>query len=510
MQTLLKLFDSPALAAASPGVLKKGGGHPAADLTKTGETNAEFLQIMKTVLGAKAERLDPSLAKLDWGAFFGAQNISLEDLLHATDPGFVAPEQFPGEEPGLAELLAAVGEQGIDRATLFAAMQGLIKEQVAVAPGTEVSLDPAEGVAMEAGALGIVSLSPGAVLDAGAGDATASVHATATPGQVAVDGDQAGKIPVPGEQLPAGIASAAEMPEAEVSGQNPRQAHEGAASFGGTALDKQVAAGNNAANRIDFATTNGKQNRSSVDAALFAQPDRKKDETGQLRGLVAESASRSDSSATADASFTSNSAQSRFDASLTPQVHTMRFENAQQTERGAALFAGAEVDQASSMPLAQSDEPASDDIIRQIVQRMTLRSNQNHASMHIQLKPEYLGDLRMQIITENQMVTVRMTAESNAAKEILEQNLHQLRHELQQHGLQVDKFDVFVQQDDDAWKQGQGHSAYRHQGQQRRFHQTGGGSQMAEGNNEALGRTASGGQAGLPGSRLVSDIDCFA
>ncbi|MBI5062997.1 MAG: flagellar hook-length control protein FliK [Desulfatitalea sp.] len=101
------------------------------------------------------------------------------------------------------------------------------------------------------------------------------------------------------------------------------------------------------------------------------------------------------------------------------------------------------------------------DVIRQIVQRMTLRSDGRNNSMQIKLKPEFLGNLHMEVMTENQQVTVRMTAESQAVKGIIEQNLHVLKNELQQHGLQIQKFDVLVSQDNDAWRNGQQQTAFR-------------------------------------------------
>jgi flagellar hook-length control protein FliK len=99
------------------------------------------------------------------------------------------------------------------------------------------------------------------------------------------------------------------------------------------------------------------------------------------------------------------------------------------------------------------------DVIRQIVDRMTLRSDRGQSQMHIKLKPEFLGDLRLQVTTENHHVMIRITAESPAVKEMIEQNLQFLKTELQHHGLQIDKFDVFVGQDQETWKHRQQQNA---------------------------------------------------
>ncbi len=101
------------------------------------------------------------------------------------------------------------------------------------------------------------------------------------------------------------------------------------------------------------------------------------------------------------------------------------------------------------------------DVIHQIVQRMTVRSDGRNSSMQIKLKPEFLGNLHMEVVAENHQVTVRVTAENQMVKGIIEQNLHVLKNELQHHGLQIQKFDVFVSQDNDAWRNGQQQSAFR-------------------------------------------------
>ncbi len=104
----------------------------------------------------------------------------------------------------------------------------------------------------------------------------------------------------------------------------------------------------------------------------------------------------------------------------------------------------------SALPLR---EPAAADIMRQIVARMTLRTDRSQSQMHIRLKPEFLGDVRLQVATENQQVMVRISAQSQAVKEMIEQNVLQLKNELQQHGLQIDKFDVFVGTDSGNFRQ---------------------------------------------------------
>ncbi|MCP4579266.1 MAG: hypothetical protein GY846_23580 [Deltaproteobacteria bacterium] len=71
------------------------------------------------------------------------------------------------------------------------------------------------------------------------------------------------------------------------------------------------------------------------------------------------------------------------------------------------------------------------------------------------LHPESLGHLKIRILTENQQVTVKVMAETVAAKEMLEHNLHQLKADFQNQGLEITKFDVSLSQDSDRNGAGQ-------------------------------------------------------
>ncbi|MEJ2157569.1 MAG: flagellar hook-length control protein FliK [Desulfobacteraceae bacterium] len=122
-------------------------------------------------------------------------------------------------------------------------------------------------------------------------------------------------------------------------------------------------------------------------------------------------------------------------------------------------------------------------VIRQIVQQMTLHSQGRQSTMTIKLKPEFLGQVQMQISTDHHQVMVRMATESMAVKEMVEQGLQHLKTELQQHGLQIDKFDVFVANDNDMSKQGKDWAGFR-QGFKRRQNSRFNGSRGIEENGE--------------------------
>ncbi|MGD9043686.1 MAG: flagellar hook-length control protein FliK [Desulfobacterales bacterium] len=88
--------------------------------------------------------------------------------------------------------------------------------------------------------------------------------------------------------------------------------------------------------------------------------------------------------------------------------------------------------------------------LNQIVQKAVLSFNNGQHEIQIHLKPDFLGHIRMQIVTESQQVTVRIAAELPFVKEMLENNLNQLKAELQAQGLKVDELEVSVAHDSGA------------------------------------------------------------
>ncbi len=125
--------------------------------------------------------------------------------------------------------------------------------------------------------------------------------------------------------------------------------------------------------------------------------------------------------------------QAPADARLT-RVHDGRLERT--LEAGAA--AGKDKEAAGA---------ARTGVFDQIVQRAVLQVKNEQSEIKIDLKPEFLGNVRMQIVTENQQVSVRILTEAPAVRDMIETGLQQLRSELQSQGLQVDRLEVSVSED---------------------------------------------------------------
>ncbi|MCJ7830768.1 MAG: flagellar hook-length control protein FliK, partial [Desulfobacterales bacterium] len=86
-------------------------------------------------------------------------------------------------------------------------------------------------------------------------------------------------------------------------------------------------------------------------------------------------------------------------------------------------------------------------LVKQLAERAALSIKEGTSEIRIALKPEALGHLQMAIATENQQVAVKVIVGTHLVKALLDQNLTQLKHLLQEQGLLLDKFDVLVAQD---------------------------------------------------------------
>jgi flagellar hook-length control protein FliK/flagellar hook-basal body complex protein FliE len=85
----------------------------------------------------------------------------------------------------------------------------------------------------------------------------------------------------------------------------------------------------------------------------------------------------------------------------------------------------------------------------QIVHKAAIHLKNGQHEARIELKPEYLGHIRMQVTSENHHVTVKILAEHGFVKDMIENHAHQLKADLQQQGLNIDKLEVTVSRDSD-------------------------------------------------------------
>jgi flagellar hook-length control protein FliK len=100
-------------------------------------------------------------------------------------------------------------------------------------------------------------------------------------------------------------------------------------------------------------------------------------------------------------------------------------------------------------------------ILQQIVERAHLQNTKNQPEIKIKLKPEFLGNMRMNITTDNQQVAIKIIAEVPVVKDVLEANLGQLKTELESQGLEIDSFDVSLEKDTERFEEKSAHTQHR-------------------------------------------------
>ena len=129
----------------------------------------------------------------------------------------------------------------------------------------------------------------------------------------------------------------------------------------------------------------------------------------------------------------------------------LRFEAALRDVRSFAMPDGSPDKPADAAAAAKGRDtaaaPVKTDVFDQIVQRAAAHVKNDQGEIRIDLKPEFLGHVRLQIVTENQQVTVRILTELPMVRDMIESNIHQLKSDLQQQGLQVERVEVAVADD---------------------------------------------------------------
>jgi len=136
----------------------------------------------------------------------------------------------------------------------------------------------------------------------------------------------------------------------------------------------------------------------------------------------------------------------------------------------------------------------------QLVEKAVFNARHGVSEARIDLKPDHLGSLRLQILTENAQVSVRIVAETAAARDLLESHLQSLRQELQNQGLKVETFDVALA--DDPSRQRQSWPSPAMAGQRRRRPET----ILAPEGDGAFGRSGTTPRTARP----LGGIDYFA
>lgn len=89
-------------------------------------------------------------------------------------------------------------------------------------------------------------------------------------------------------------------------------------------------------------------------------------------------------------------------------------------------------------------EPEEVNVIRQIIDGVQFQSNKTIDSLEIQLSPEHLGKVNIQVAVKDGVMTASISAETEAAKRAMENQLTLLKDNLNNQGLKIDAVEITV------------------------------------------------------------------
>jgi len=84
------------------------------------------------------------------------------------------------------------------------------------------------------------------------------------------------------------------------------------------------------------------------------------------------------------------------------------------------------------------------EVIDQIVELIKVKMNQDTTSLEMQLYPEHLGKIQIHVVSKDGVMTARIVAETEAAKQAIEGGITSLKESMEQQNLKVDAIEVMV------------------------------------------------------------------
>lgn len=92
----------------------------------------------------------------------------------------------------------------------------------------------------------------------------------------------------------------------------------------------------------------------------------------------------------------------------------------------------------------QYKQVSTEDVIDQIVSKAIINLSDEKTSIQLQLNPEHLGKIAVSISSEQGVVKGYFIAENQTVKEMIEANLVQLKEQLEEQGIKVEKIEVTI------------------------------------------------------------------
>jgi flagellar hook-length control protein FliK len=120
-------------------------------------------------------------------------------------------------------------------------------------------------------------------------------------------------------------------------------------------------------------------------------------------------------------------------------------------------------------------------LIREITRQISLKIDRKRADIQIRVTDENLGQLKVKLQIKEDVAKLLVITESDESRQILQKHAPQLRENLAQHGIRVEKFDFWTvqeKQEQIAGQMGQSHHQSTKEREQNKTHSTSGGSTL--------------------------------
>ena len=85
-----------------------------------------------------------------------------------------------------------------------------------------------------------------------------------------------------------------------------------------------------------------------------------------------------------------------------------------------------------------------EDVLRQVSQMTRVLVSQAESSIEMQLNPENLGKVYLQVVSREGVITAQIAAQNEAVKEALESQIVTLRENMNQQGIKVEAIEVTI------------------------------------------------------------------
>ena len=168
-----------------------------------------------------------------------------------------------------------------------------------------------------------------------------------------------------------------------------------------------------------------------------------------------------------DAAQSEAQQSARMNPNVTFEIPTRTTENAPQPAQPIVAQTGTSPlpmqDVNAPAPTPETQRPQPDyEIPRQIVEQARLLRTLNDTQMVIRLHPEHLGELTLRVsVGSNGSVQASFHSDNAQVRNVIENSLVQLRQELNNQGLKVDRVGVYAGLADGQMPQGQGQEAWQ-------------------------------------------------